>query len=499
MRLLNVHTLELQLFQAPPIPPYAIASHRWSFDEIDLEDVVARRNRRSHGGRKMELLCNFVINHPVQHPTKDNASIPIQWLWIDTCEYSFNRLLHCSVNAACQLICQPALLGCVRRTSEVELTEAINSTSLWYREAAYCVAHLGDVNTSNNICRGEVSSWKQSEWFRRGWTLPELLAAKCVIFIDQTGQPLGHKCGTVPGRLSSCFGCYKRLKDLNQDISLVTRIPIQVLYDFGQCQQISLKARMSWINGRQTTKPEDMAYSMLGIFGINMSPIYGEDYPNAQRRLVDEIRKKEKRDARKGDHMSRRLDRTDTGPSSVPTRRHTQTLTFLIKTSITAVGKSRLCCVARYGTEMFVATLISKDPRKSMRNRLKRNFPWEWQLQIPLYTPRQYHSVNLMICLADAASRSVMQQGLATVHENHPCDGDRVLNIIGETPVNFFRDVNINWSSREINGKQFVKTLNLGENKVGQLMITVHNYSVLEGVSGRPSAVGSDMRAARRT
>jgi hypothetical protein len=33
---------------------------------------------------------------------------------------------------------------------------------------------------------------------------------------------------------------------------------------------------MSWVSGRETTRIEDWAYCMLGIFGVNMPPMYGE-------------------------------------------------------------------------------------------------------------------------------------------------------------------------------------------------------------------------------
>ncbi|KAK9772804.1 putative Heterokaryon incompatibility domain-containing protein [Seiridium cardinale] len=33
---------------------------------------------------------------------------------------------------------------------------------------------------------------------------------------------------------------------------------------------------MSWAASRVTTRPEDMAYCLLGLFDINMSMLYGE-------------------------------------------------------------------------------------------------------------------------------------------------------------------------------------------------------------------------------
>lgn len=85
MRLLNVHTLEIETFKEAAVPPFAIASHRWSADETSFGEVSGR-NLNSQGADKIKILCNFVIKHPLPHPTRHDASLPIRWLWVDTCE-----------------------------------------------------------------------------------------------------------------------------------------------------------------------------------------------------------------------------------------------------------------------------------------------------------------------------------------------------------------------------------------------------------------------------
>jgi len=49
---------------------------------------------------------------------------------------------------------------------------------------------------------------------------------------------------------------------------------------------------MSWASQRQTTRSEDIAYSLLGLFGVNMPLLYGEGGENAFRRLQAEILQK---------------------------------------------------------------------------------------------------------------------------------------------------------------------------------------------------------------
>jgi len=45
---------------------------------------------------------------------------------------------------------------------------------------------------------------------------------------------------------------------------------------------------MSWASSRQTTRPEDLAYSLLGILGVHMPLLYGEG-KRAFKRLQEEF------------------------------------------------------------------------------------------------------------------------------------------------------------------------------------------------------------------
>lgn len=55
-------------------------------------------------------------------------------------------------------------------------------------------------------------------------------------------------------------------------------------------EYVSIANRMSWMAKRHTTRSEDMAYSMLGIFDVNMPLLYGEG-KKAFVRLQEEIMK----------------------------------------------------------------------------------------------------------------------------------------------------------------------------------------------------------------
>jgi hypothetical protein len=133
---------------------------------------------------------------------------------------------------------------CIDKSSSAELQEAINSMFRWYR----------------------------------GWTLQELVAPPLVEFFSKEGEQLGNK------------------KSLERHIHEVTGIPVKALRG-SSLADFDTSERMLWAESRETTREEDMAYSLLGIFDIYMPLIYGEGRENAFKRLREEINK-----ALKGTH-----------------------------------------------------------------------------------------------------------------------------------------------------------------------------------------------------
>jgi hypothetical protein len=224
------------------IPPYAILSHTWGDDdeEVSFRDLVKDSGEAKSGttGYRKIQFCR-------EQASRDN----LQYFWVDTC--------------------------CIDTSNSVELAEAINSMFRWYRKAAKCYVYLSDVLANKHSQLSELpweSAFYQSRWFTRGWTLQELLAPISVEFFSQEGIRLGDK------------------ESLELPIQQITGIPIQVLRG-GPLSQISIDKRMTWIANRETTKEEDIAYSLFGIFDIHLPLIYGERGTNALRRLGEEIEK----------------------------------------------------------------------------------------------------------------------------------------------------------------------------------------------------------------
>ncbi|KAK4208077.1 hypothetical protein QBC37DRAFT_82724 [Rhypophila decipiens] len=65
-------------------------------------------------------------------------------------------------------------------------------------------------------------------------------------------------------------------QELVEALSNISKIDKTTLLDANNLSNVLIVRRMSWAAERRTTRIEDQAYSLLGIFGVNMPLIYGE-------------------------------------------------------------------------------------------------------------------------------------------------------------------------------------------------------------------------------
>ncbi|KAK5990741.1 Vegetative incompatibility protein HET-E-1 [Cladobotryum mycophilum] len=238
MRLLNTRTLHLEVFPSHEAVRYAVLSHTWGKEEVTFQDVsLGKELRDFKGWEKIRKSCQVAV------------SLRLDYIWIDTC--------------------------CIDKASSAELSEAINSMFQWYEQAEVCIAFMDDVSSADDLF-GSGSQFRRSRWFTRGWTLQELIAPSNLSFYSLGWEPLGTR--------SSLKGV----------IGDVTGIPGGVLESQAggrraRLEGISVAEKMSWAAKRVTTRPEDVAYCLLGIFDINMPLIYGEGRVKAFKRLQEEI------------------------------------------------------------------------------------------------------------------------------------------------------------------------------------------------------------------
>jgi hypothetical protein len=227
MRLIDTSTLQL-IEVSDPTPRYAILSHRWD----RLENEVSFKEFSK--GLKTDTSGHQKITNFCNLARERGFG----WAWIDTC--------------------------CIDKRSSAELSEALNSMYSWYQRAEVCYAFLADV---------ALCDWRVSDWWNRGWTLQELIAPSKVVFFDRDWKEISNK------------------KSMAAGIEIITGIPAAVLKGEEPLRDWTVAQKMSWAAHRKTARVEDRAYSLLGLFQINMPMLYGEGN-KAFRRLQVEILQK---------------------------------------------------------------------------------------------------------------------------------------------------------------------------------------------------------------
>ncbi|KAL2061885.1 hypothetical protein VTL71DRAFT_7263 [Oculimacula yallundae] len=236
MWLINTTNFELKMFTtSKSIPPYAILSHTWGKDndELTFKEMVpgveSSPAAAKEGFEKIKMTCHLA-----------RTEYQLEYAWVDTC--------------------------CIDKSSSAELSEAINSMFNWYRQARICFVFFADLQPKSQ-------NFKSCKWFSRGWTLQELLAPRDIRFFDAVWEYRGNK------------------QTLVSEISTNSGISREVLTGVKGLQEIPIAVRMCWASNRETSREEDAAYCLLGIFDVNMPMIYGEG-EKAFLRLQEEIIKR---------------------------------------------------------------------------------------------------------------------------------------------------------------------------------------------------------------
>ncbi|KAF9240672.1 heterokaryon incompatibility protein-domain-containing protein, partial [Melanogaster broomeanus] len=199
---------------------YATLSHTWGDHEASYGEIASSvfDTKHSAGTFKVQNFCATV------------RKLGFRWAWCDTC--------------------------CIDKSDSSELQETINSMFTWYRNSAITIVHLSDVSTSSQL--------KHSRWFRRGWTLQELLAPRAMQFYTSNWTIYRDR-----------YYNHKHDYRLMGALQRITGIPLTSLVDFNPGVH-DVREKMSWASNRTTTLIEDMTYSLAGLFDIALPICYGE-------------------------------------------------------------------------------------------------------------------------------------------------------------------------------------------------------------------------------
>lgn len=258
MRLLDCDTLEFKTFNETELPEYAILSHTWGNEEVNYQEMRWLQKLQTIPEElRSSPLCQLLLNsdsgarlpateesitaragyRKIRKTASKAKRAGCQYFWIDTC--------------------------CIDKSSSSELQESINSMYRWYKQSSVCLVYLEDAIrapgvelTDENYFDGMI---RGSRWVTRGWTLQELIAPPYIRFYDKNWTFFYIKNHSLGHHL----------------LYSATGIPLDVLAS-GDMSRYCVAEKMSWAARRSTTRVEDMAYCLMGIFDISMPMLYGE-------------------------------------------------------------------------------------------------------------------------------------------------------------------------------------------------------------------------------
>ncbi|KJA18050.1 hypothetical protein HYPSUDRAFT_970480 [Hypholoma sublateritium FD-334 SS-4] len=243
---------------------YAILSHTWLQDEEDSELTYGDLMRNGTEWPSLYAETNGAGYRKVFGFCKIAHSEGYPYAWMDTV--------------------------CINQDSTSELDESIRSMYRWYQRSSMCMAYLADT--------ASLSDMGRDRWFTRGWTLQELLAPQKIKFYNKNWKFLGAT-GEVEPRDSKnshqeCVYDEKNeeavisVEDIIEEVAGIAAHE-RIQFMSGMSTTVDVSHRMRWAAHRTTTRGEDQAYCLMGIFGVSFSIAYGEGAERAFFRLIEAI------------------------------------------------------------------------------------------------------------------------------------------------------------------------------------------------------------------
>ncbi|KAG1740024.1 hypothetical protein EDB19DRAFT_1908622 [Suillus lakei] len=215
---------------------YVMLSHRWEGVEPVFKDVAEGGvyNLPEPRSQKIRNFC------------RKARGCGFDWAWIDT--------------------------YCIDQDSSSDIQTSIASMFAWYRRSALTIIYLSDVEESNE------QALFRSQWFRRGWTLQELLAAKTIRLYKKDWTPFPQR---------APFN-HKNVPEIRAALASATGIQKSFIKFYPPSFE-DPRMKLRWARHRVTKRKEDEAYCLMRIFGFSLTVRYGEGGDHAFSRLLMEI------------------------------------------------------------------------------------------------------------------------------------------------------------------------------------------------------------------
>ena len=218
---------------------YVVLSHKWEENEPLFQEVIQITvydlgDSRTHD--KLQTYCKIA------------QKAGFHWAWSDTV--------------------------CINKSDNFVLQESLVAMFKWYQGAALMIVFLRGVSSSS--LPGALAG---SIWNTRGWTLQEYIAAKKIHFYTEDWTPYRD----LP--LSN----HKESPEVIAEMEQATGVSAQQLMSLRPGLS-NIREKLRLASTRSTTRVEDAAYSLLGIFeAAGISAIYGEGEMSLGRLLANII------------------------------------------------------------------------------------------------------------------------------------------------------------------------------------------------------------------
>ncbi|TID04214.1 Vegetative incompatibility protein HET-E-1 [Colletotrichum higginsianum] len=234
MRLIHTFSYVLHNLSESNLPPFAVLSHAAGQSNCSDTDDTS-----SH-----QTTARVDLDNSILAACGKAAARGLSYLWVGS--------------------------ACIEKTSSLELQEAVSFSIRLLRAAAVCFVHLHDLPAGSGYL---AKAWGCCRYWRRSWTLQELIAPSEVEFFDADWEHRGSRSSP----------------ELLAILPAITGIDKSILLDSSALSRVAIGVRLSWAAGRESTRAEDAAYSLAGIARVNMSIRYGEGADQAFARLVNKI------------------------------------------------------------------------------------------------------------------------------------------------------------------------------------------------------------------
>ena len=199
---------------------YVMLSHKWQHNEPcykDIKNIVVYKLSKNI---KLQRFCSLA------------RALGFRWAWSDTC--------------------------CINQEDNSILQEALVAMFAWYRGSSLTIVYLHDVPSK--------SLW-ESIWNTRAWTYQEYVAAEIVRFYTKDWKPY----------LGLTLWNHKESPIIIAEMERASRVPAKQMAKLLPGHERA-REKLFLASMRRSTRVEDVAYSLLGIFNVPLIPMYGEGY-----------------------------------------------------------------------------------------------------------------------------------------------------------------------------------------------------------------------------